>query len=590
GVGDLEVVVGDRLRVEAAEQPDLVEIGVVAREPPQRLHVPGVERQHQVDLLQVVGVEDLGAVVGDVQAVAAGDVGGAVVGCLAHVPSAGAGRADRHAVLQTGLADLVAEDRLPDRGPADVPAADDTDRVVLWHAGHCHTVRRRRCTAEVSTAQVDARPSTAPHPAGRPPRRVLPTVEALREGRRDGARGDHVGGCGRGRGAGRGDRRRGAGALDRPGRGGLRAQRAARERGARRRGGGCAGSRGTHPRARGRAGGRAGGPGRRRNGGGVSGSGVAPVADGSPSSTASHQAAQELVVLGHGIGSTARLEVTTADIRRCAGRVRTVAERVRAAAATARLAAAGVSATAHLTTGVGGAAAGAAWQAVGQAGRQVGELLDLAARMEATADRYDAAEARAASTVWRITRPPLRLPLLLPWAHVGIAWGLVARDAMLHGQVLPTRHGVGMGLRETIWAFTGIDRGVPAVGRVLAGAVDVWVDHDVEVRQVDPVAASGGDAPVSDPAGGGTAIEDLYPDNGHVEPGTIRIDRVTGADGAVSWLVLLPGTQGSLVADHGFDWSSNPGAMLGATTASTAVVVQAMRLAGIRPGQPVMIA
>lgn len=322
----------------------------------------------------------------------------------------------------------------------------------------------------------------------------------------------------------------------------------------------------------------------------MSGSGVAPVADGSPSSTASHQAAQELVVLGHGIGSTSRLEVTTADIRRCAGRVRTVAERVRAAAATARLAAAGVSATAHLTTGVGGAAAGAAWLAVGQAERQVGELLDLAARMEATADRYDAAEARAASTVWRITRPPLRLPLLLPWAHVGIAWGLVARDAMLHGQVLPTRHGVGMGLRETIWAFTGIDRGVPAVGRVLAGAVDVWVDHDVEVRQVDPVTASGGDAPVSDLAGVVTAIEDLYPDNGHVEPGTIRIDRVTGADGAVSWLVLLPGTQGSLVADHGFDWSSNPGAMLGATTASTAVVVQAMRLAGIRPGQPVMIA
>src|SRR5690606_41341159 len=161
---------------------------------------------------------------------------------------------------------------------------------------------------------------------------------------------------------------------------------------------------------------------------------------------------------------------------------------------------------------------------------------------------------------------------------------------MLHGQVLPTRHGVGMGLRETIWAFTGIDRGVPAVGRVLAGAVDVWVDHDVEVRQVDPVTASGGDAPVSDLAGVVTAIEDLYPDNGHVEPGTIRIDRVTGADGAVSWLVLLPGTQGSLVADHGFDWSSNPGAMLGATTASTAVVVQAMRLAGIRPGQPVMIA
>src|SRR5690606_4391112 len=128
GIGDLEVVVSDRFWVEAPQQPDLRPGSLVAREPLQRVEVAGVERQHEIDAIQVLGLEDLRAVLGEIETMAAGDGGGTVIRALTDVPGTGPGRAHLHPAVEPRLADLVADDRLSDRRPADVPAADDTDR------------------------------------------------------------------------------------------------------------------------------------------------------------------------------------------------------------------------------------------------------------------------------------------------------------------------------------------------------------------------------------------------------------------------------------------------------------------------------
>lgn len=319
--------------------------------------------------------------------------------------------------------------------------------------------------------------------------------------------------------------------------------------------------------------------------------GVAPVIDGSPSSTDELQASHELVVYGQGIGSTSRIEVTTAEIRECARNLRVLEQRLRSATQSVRAAALRVAPYASLTSS-GYAASSAAWQVVTDGERRAGELADLADRLDETAQRYDDTEAAIEGGVWKaVTRPTLLRPFF-PWAYVSQVWASVALDAWMHGQLLPTRDGAGYGIEETLWALTGLDPAIPVVDRRLAQVIDAFVDHEVVVTRVGALspAAAQPESPIADLEGVVAAIEDLYPDHGLVAPGTIRIDKVIAADGRVSWLVLLPGTQGELVADHGFDWASNFGAMLGDVTASTAVVVQAMRLAGIKPGEPVMIA
>lgn len=77
-------------------------------------------------------------------------------------------------------------------------------------------------------------------------------------------------------------------------------------------------------------------------------------------------------------------------------------------------------------------------------------------------------------------------------------------------------------------------------------------------------------------------------------PGGIRLERVTQAGGAVAWIVEVPGTQ---------DWTPLPGttrtpmdlttnlrAVAGEPTATGTAVVEAMRQAGVRPDEPVLLA
>jgi hypothetical protein len=81
---------------------------------------------------------------------------------------------------------------------------------------------------------------------------------------------------------------------------------------------------------------------------------------------------------------------------------------------------------------------------------------------------------------------------------------------------------------------------------------------------------------------------------GQPAPGGLRLERVTQADGRVAWIVEVPGTQ---------DWTPLPGstrtpmdlttnlrAVAGEPTATGTAVVDALRQAGVRPDEPVLLA
>lgn len=321
-------------------------------------------------------------------------------------------------------------------------------------------------------------------------------------------------------------------------------------------------------------------------------SGVAHVMDGSPSSGAAIQSDRELIIYGQGIGSTVDLVVSTFDIRACAMGLRMLASSVRSAMQPIRIAAFVTSATAHLTAD-GAAIIDEAWLLVADGERRAAAIDDLAGQLDATADRYDAAEAANQAQVWKIARPPWVVNAWFPAVHIQLAWQLAFLDGWQHGQLLPTRDGAGMAIGETIWAMTGADDGVGSAGRVLADALSLVASNRMSVERVDGAGGASAQTPhgaIADVEGVVTAIDGLYPDNGSVPPGTVRIDQVTGADGSTSWLVLVPGTQGELVGEHGFDWSANPGGMVGDPTASVATVLLAMQQANIKPGETVVLA
>lgn len=315
------------------------------------------------------------------------------------------------------------------------------------------------------------------------------------------------------------------------------------------------------------------------------------MSGGSSGSDEQIQSENELIVYGYGIGSTVDLEVTTGDLRICADDLRALATRLRAAVQDVRVASYVVAATAHLTF-TGPAAREEVQRLAADGELRAGELDDLAGRLDATADRYEDAEARNEATIWHVERPW--------WAsfHPALWFGLVLDmamlDAAMHGQRWPTRHGAGLLVNELTWTVMRSGGSILGAARALADLANELIDKNgMRVEQVQPLGAPGpGEehGAIGDLQGVVDAIDGLYPENGTVPPGTVRIDRITTAEGETSWLVLIPGTQGELVSDHAFDWASNPGGMIGDATPTIASVVLAMRMAGIKPGQPVAVA
>ncbi|WP_337062039.1 hypothetical protein [Kineococcus sp. G2] len=96
------------------------------------------------------------------------------------------------------------------------------------------------------------------------------------------------------------------------------------------------------------------------------------------------------------------------------------------------------------------------------------------------------------------------------------------------------------------------------------------------------------------PHGRAGSVGDRMPPAGTPEPGTVRLERVTGADGRRAWIVEVPGTQDwtPLPSAGGtpMDLTTNLRAVAGEPTATAAAVAEAMRRAGVGAGEPVMLA
>ncbi len=76
-------------------------------------------------------------------------------------------------------------------------------------------------------------------------------------------------------------------------------------------------------------------------------------------------------------------------------------------------------------------------------------------------------------------------------------------------------------------------------------------------------------------------------------PGTVGVERVERADGSRAWVVAIPGTQDATGLGWGrnpMDMGTNVRLMAGARDDGTELVVRAMAQAGVRPGEPVLLA
>ncbi|HLS13651.1 MAG TPA: hypothetical protein VK095_03985 [Beutenbergiaceae bacterium] len=212
---------------------------------------------------------------------------------------------------------------------------------------------------------------------------------------------------------------------------------------------------------------------------------------------------------------------------------------------------------------------------------------------------------------WPSSLPALNalyLPRRLFAAGAATMW-----ESLRNGRWTPSDTQTGYFLRATTSAFldaVGVDRGdspVHTFASLIVPVLTRGVSTRVRVRRVAPprpllrvgnkVLAQPGKE-VLDP-GPTTSIEGivtnvgrLYPNQG-AEPGSIRVDRLVGEDGSVSWQVYVPGTQSAYApwgGDVPNDWAANLQMFNGEDSAASAAVVAAMRAAGVRPGEPVMVA
>jgi pimeloyl-ACP methyl ester carboxylesterase len=80
-------------------------------------------------------------------------------------------------------------------------------------------------------------------------------------------------------------------------------------------------------------------------------------------------------------------------------------------------------------------------------------------------------------------------------------------------------------------------------------------------------------------------------ENPDAEFSTVRVMSVTQPDGTQAWVVQIPGTQVWDVTSGGnpVDATNNLRLVAGQDTAQNEAIVEAMRLAGIKPGEPVML-
>lgn len=265
-----------------------------------------------------------------------------------------------------------------------------------------------------------------------------------------------------------------------------------------------------------------------------------------------------------------------------------------------------------------------AQSAVLEASRQAD---DVAARLRAAADAYAEAEAAARN------RFVLRMPGAARWfmpdpSRTLILANLTGLNMLLRGQWTPSDPQFGYLLEEMSWTLTGgglypdwapmADDRIQLLATVTSAIVTsnitvqrgftptgvelerMWRGYDLAGVRTGPVNPHGA-ADVGDLNAG---ISDLYHGAG-VPAGTIRLDRVTGANGEVFWQVYIPGTQtqwelgepdtggpfGAAIANEvPQDWATNLQVFTGQDNPAQNGVIAALAAAGVGAREPVLLA
>jgi pimeloyl-ACP methyl ester carboxylesterase len=120
-------------------------------------------------------------------------------------------------------------------------------------------------------------------------------------------------------------------------------------------------------------------------------------------------------------------------------------------------------------------------------------------------------------------------------------------------------------------------------------------DDGVRVTRLGPEDFAAGSVPAWSGTGARsvqealTRIDSLYPGPDGAPAGTVAVQKTIGPDGAVSWTVLIPGTQSALPADHPWDGRTDLELMAGRADGATAAVERALADSGVGPDEPVIL-
>jgi hypothetical protein len=143
-----------------------------------------------------------------------------------------------------------------------------------------------------------------------------------------------------------------------------------------------------------------------------------------------------------------------------------------------------------------------------------------------------------------------------------------------------------LGLAGGAGALSHVARELPALGND---------DREIRVTRLAPEDFADGSVPAWSGTGAWSVqealarLDSLYPGPGGAPAGTVAVQKVVGSDGAVSWTVLIPGTQSALPADHPWDGRTDLELMAGQADGATAAIEQALADSGVGPDEPVTL-
>ena len=172
---------------------------------------------------------------------------------------------------------------------------------------------------------------------------------------------------------------------------------------------------------------------------------------------------------------------------------------------------------------------------------------------------------------------------VLTWARTGRP--PAATDLVSSGAAQNVLYGIGTFLRGL---QPGFQRPVAApVGPAVAPIGTLLPRRGLLVVPVlgSTRTLAAADVPRSD----GDAMRSVS--NAYSTPGAVEVTRLDHPDRSHSWLVAVPGTQaGSVGGANPFDMQSNLELIAGQSAAASELTLRAMELAGVQPGEPVMLA